>query len=157
MPTGADVAGTYSILSLILSLCLLPRCVGPAPSLFLSLSHCLFLYLSLPFFLLSTRWRDAPLQTFLTQDHNAPESCDLAFHRLPLDVSFSLSLSIHKRSLSLFPSVLFPLTKADKGLSFLLACLCSVCLYCTKLGSLSHCIPSFPLQRRCLGAPGPLL
>lgn len=65
--------------------------------------------------------------------------------------------SIHIPSLSLFLSVLFPLTKTDKGLSFLLACFRSLCLYCTKLGSFSYCILSLSFQRRCLGAPGPLL
>lgn len=152
MPTGADVAGTYSILSLILSLF--------APSLRCSLSFSpspwLFFHPSLPFFCLDQMERcSAP--NLSHSGSQCSESCDPACYLLPLYVSFSLSLSVHKRSLSFFPSVPFPLTKADKGLSFLLACLCSVCLYCTKLGSLSHCIPSFSLQRRCLGAPGPLL
>lgn len=64
MPTGADVAGTYSILSL--SLFAASLCCS------LSLSASLSAFLSLSPFFASTRWRDAPLQTFLTQDHNAP-------------------------------------------------------------------------------------
>ena len=149
VPTGADVAGTYSILSLILS----PFASTLSLPLSLSLSRCLFFCRPLPFFAW-TRWRDAPLQTFLAPDHNASSHViQPAISSLSMSLSLCLCLSISARS----PSVLFPLTKADKGLSFLLACLCSVCLYCTKLGSLFHCIPSFSLQRRCLGAPGPLL
>lgn len=133
-------------------LCLL-SCCAPL-SLSLHLGVCFSI--RLPFFAW-TRWRDALLQTFLTQDHNALShvirsaiSC--------LSLSLSLSLSIHKRSFfSFFLSILSPLTKPDKGLSFLLACLSSVCLYCTKVVSLSHCILSLSLQRRCLGAAGALL
>ena len=152
VPTGADVAGTYSILSLILSPFAPLLCSSLSLSLSLYFDVCFSIGLSLFFAL--TRWRDAPLQTFLAQDHNASSHViQPAISSLSMSLSLCLRLSISARS----PSVLFPLTKADKGLSFLLACLCSVCLYCTKLGSLSHCIPSFSLQRRCLGAPGPLL
>lgn len=52
MPTGADVAGTYSILSLILSLCLLS--LSRFPVFFLSFSPF--------FFFFYTRWIDALLQ-----------------------------------------------------------------------------------------------
>ena len=140
VPTGADVAGTCSILSLILSRCLLPR------SLHL---HFCFLIPSLPvlFFPAATRWRDPPVQTFSHSGSQCSESCDPARYLL---------VSLRPRALALSQCPFPPLTKPDKGLSFLLACLLSVCLYCTKLGSLSHCIPSFSLQRRCLGAPGPL-
>lgn len=143
MPTGADVAGTYSILSLILSLF--------APSLPPSLS--LFFCLS-PFFFLFDQMERCSAPNLSHSGSQCSVSCDPVCYLLPLCLSFSLSLSIHKRLLSLFLSVLFPLTKTDKGLSFLLACLCSVCLYCTKLGSLSHCIPSFSLQKKVSRGPG---
>lgn len=63
------------------------------------------------------------------------ESCDPACYLLPLSVCFSLSLSIHKRSLSLFLSVLFP---SDKGrqrpfISPRLLVLCVFVLYQTRL------------------------
>lgn len=128
MPTGADVAGTYSILSLILSLF--------APSLCCSLSPspCLFFYLSLPFFA-STRWRDAPLQTFLTQDHNAlSHVIQPAISFLSLSVSLCLSVSISAHSLSLSQCPFPP----DKGrqrpfISPSLLVLCVFVLYQTRL------------------------
>lgn len=151
VPTGADVTGTNSILSLILSLfALMLRCsLSPSPSV----SECVFLSISL--FFAWTRWRDALLQTFLTQDHNALShviqpaiSC--------LSLCLFLFLSMSARSSPFFLTILSPLTKADKGLSFLQACLSSVCLYCTKLASLTRCSPpSFfgrKVSRGC-GAP----
>lgn len=124
-----------------------------APSL--SPSSSLIFLLSPPFFFCFDQMERCSTLNLSHSGSQCSESCDPACYLLLLSVCFSLSLSIHKHSLSLFLSVLYPLTKADKGLSFLLGCLCSLCLYCTKLGSLSHCIPSFSLQRRCLGAPGP--
>lgn len=135
------------------SLRFLPRCVAPCLSC-VCFSICLSLFFP-PLFAFD-QMEGCSSPNLAQSGSQCSESYDSGY-LLSLYVSFPLSLSIHKRSLSLFPSVLFPLTKADKGLSFLLASLCSVCLYCTKLGSLSHCIPSFSLQRRCLGALGPLL
>lgn len=136
------------------SLSLLPRFV--APSLSLSLHPRLCFYVSPPVFFFSCfdQMERCSTPNLSHSGSQCSESCDPACYLLLLSVCFSLSPSIHKRSLSLFLSVLYPLTKADKGLSFPLGRLCSVCLYCTKLGSLSP--PSFSLQRRCLGAPGPL-
>lgn len=73
-----------------------------------------------------------------------------------LFLSLCLCLSISASAPS-FPVSFPPWQRQTKAFHFSLACLRAVCLYCTKLGSLSHCIPSFSLQRRCLGAPGPLL
>lgn len=130
MPTGADVAGTYSILSLSLSLCLLHRCVAPSLPLYLLVCVSLGLF----FVVALTRWTEASLQTFLAQGHNAPSHV-IQPAISSLSISFSLSLSIHKRPRSLFPSVLSPLTKADKGLSFLpsFLALCVFVLYQTRL------------------------
>lgn len=130
---------------------------------------CLAVSLSFPLYLLdwfsqsfnlfyaSTKWRDAPLQTSLTQDHNAPSHV-----MYPANFSLSISLSLcHCLSISTRTpsfSVSFPpWQRQTKAFHFPLACLLSVYLYCTKLDSLSHCIPFFSLQRRCLGALGPLL
>lgn len=152
VPTGADVTGTNSILSLILSLFALML----RSSLPLSPSRGVFFYPS-PFFCLDQMERcSAP--NLSHSGSQCSQSCDPVCYFLPLSLSLSLSLSIHKCSFfSFFLSILSPLTKPDKGLSFLLACLSSVCLYCTKVVSLSHCILSLSLQRRCLGAAGALL
>ena len=149
MPTGADVSGTYSILSLILSLF--------APSLCRSLSPspCLFFYRSLPFFAFDQMERCSS-PNLSRSGSQCSESCDQACYLLPLYVSFSLSLSIHKRPLSLFPSVLFPLTKADKGLSFLLALLVLrvFVLYHTRLPLSLYSLLLFPKKvSRGPGAP----
>lgn len=99
-------------------------------SLFLSLSPFFFLFF---FFFASTRWRDAPLQTFLAQDHNVPSHViQPAISSLSIPL-FLVRLSISARTL--FPSVLSPLTKADKGLSFLPGQLafCVFVLYETRL------------------------
>lgn len=134
VPTGADVTGTNSILSLILSLFALML----RSSLPLSPSRGVFFYPS-PFFCLDQMERcSAP--NLSHSGSQCSQSCDPVCYFLPLSLSLSLSLSIHKRSFfSFFLSILSPLTKPDKGLSFLLACLSSVCLYCTKVVSLSLC------------------
>jgi len=85
VPTGADVTGTYSILSLILSVCSLAVSFPISPSL------------GLFFFIRPSRWRDAPLQTFFSQDHNALS------HVIQAAIScFSLSLSVRKLPFYLF-------------------------------------------------------
>lgn len=132
VPTGTDVAGTSSILSLILS---------PSPQLFRP-----------SFFLASTRWRDAPFQTFLVL---RSESCDPACYLILL-CSLSLSLSTQRHPCSLVPSVLPP----DKGrqrpfFSPWPACTLCVCTVPNRAPSLIVFLPSF-CNRRCLGAPGPL-
>lgn len=134
-------------------LCLL-SCCAPL-SLSLHLGVCFSI--RLPFFCLDQMERcSAP--NLSHSGSQCSQSCDPVCYFLPLSLSLSLSLSIHKRSFfSFFLSILSPLTKPDKGLSFLLACLSSVCLYCTKVVSLPHCILSLSLQRRCLGAAGALL
>lgn len=137
---------THSISLFVASLCC---------SLSLSTSLSDSFRLSILFYA-STKWRDAPLQTSLTQDHNAPSHV-----MYPANFSLSISLSLcHCRSRSARTpsfSVSFPpWQRQTKAFHFPLACLLSVYLYCTKLNSLSHCIPSFSLQRRCLGALGPL-
>lgn len=131
------------------SLCLLP--------LSLSLSPCLFSYPSLTLFFIFDQMERCSAPKPLTQDHNAASHViQPAISSLSLSPSLCPSLSISARSPS-FPVSLSPPTKPDKGLSFspslpvLHVCVC-VCLYCTKLGSLSHCAPSFSFQRRCLGA-----
>lgn len=130
VPTGADVAGTYSILSLILSVFAPSLCCSL--SLSLSISVSVFLSVS-PFF-----WPDGEMlcsKTFLTQDHNAPSHViQPAISSLSLSLSLCLFPSISARSPS-FSVSFSPPTKADKGLSFLLACLC-LCvfvLYQTRL------------------------
>lgn len=117
-----------------------------SPSVSCSLAASLRIAPSLGLFVW-TRWRDAPLQTFLAQDHDA---LGYVIQRSVSSVSFCPRALLLPLSLSL-------LTKTDKGLSFLLARLSSVCLYCTEPGCPSHCAPSLSLQRRCLGAVGPLL
>lgn len=129
VPTGTDVAGTSSILSLVHS---------SSPPLFLCPSFSLAL----------TRWRDAPFQTFFAHRSS------LLSHP-PLFLLFP-SLSIQKHPRSLVPSFLSPPTKADKGLSFLPwpACTLSVCTVPNRAPSLIVFLPSFS-KRRCPGAPGP--
>lgn len=123
MPTGADVAGTYSILSLILTLSVTP-----------SLYTLVYVSFSLSFFCALTKWRDASLQTSLTQDHNAASHV-IQSATSSLFYFLSMSMSNHQHPYSLFPSVLFPQTKADKGLSFLPSrlALCVFVLYQTRL------------------------
>lgn len=128
VPTGTDVAGTSSILSLVHS---------SSPPLFLCPSFSLAL----------TRWRDAPFQTFFAHRSS------LLSHP-PLFLLFP-SLSIQKHPRSLVPSFLSPPDKGRQRPFFSpLACLHSLCLYCTKQGSLSHCIPSFFLQKKVSRGPG---
>lgn len=106
MPTGADVAGTYSrlplILSLSLSLCSLPRCVVPSlpPStFFFSPVSLLFLSLCLD----QMERCSSPNLSRSGSQHS--KSCDLACHLLPL-YFFSLCLCL-SRSVPSFP-VSFP-------------------------------------------------
>lgn len=134
VPTGTDVAGTSSILSLILS---------PSPQLFCP-----------SFFLASTRWRDAPFQTFLVL---RSESCDPACYLILL-CSLSLSLSLHPKAPMLPHSQCPP--PLDKGrqrpfFSPWPACTLCVCTVPNRAPSLIVFLPSF-CNRRCLGALGPL-
>ncbi len=95
----------------------LPVC-SLAASLPLSLySPCLFFYRSLPFFC-SDQMERCSSPSPSHSGSQCCDSCDPACYLLPLYVSFSLSLSIHKRPLSLFPSVLFPRQRQTKAFHF---------------------------------------
>lgn len=104
-------------------------------SLSLSLSSLLYMFHSLsPVFALA-KWRDASLQTSLTQDHNTQShviQSAICFLYFIFYLCLCLTISTHIPS---FPSVLFPQTKADKGLSFLPSrlALCAFVLYQTRL------------------------
>lgn len=124
-----SLALTQVFLSFSPSLSLSVHCLAAPFPLYLHLRF--FFPLPSPsFFFLSapTRWRDAPLQTSLAQVHNAPS------HVIWPAIS---SLSISFLFVSVFPEVFPlsqcpfpPLTKADKGLSFLPSFACALCV-CT--------------------------
>lgn len=142
MPTGADVTGTYSILSLILTLSVTP-----------SFYTLVYVSLYLCFCIGQMERCFAPNLSHSGSQYS--KSCDPIRYLLPLHFIFylclCLTISTHIPS---FPVSSSPRQRQTKAFHFSLADLHSVCLYCTKLGSLSYCIPSFSLQRRCLGAPG---
>lgn len=136
MPTGTDVAGASSIL------------FSHPLSLSFSLSRSV-VFRSLILFRSDQMERCSSPNLFFSLPTQCSESCNPA--------CYPPSLSVHKRAALPRSQCPFPPDKGrQRPFSPGLARLRSVCLYCTEPVSLSHCVPSFFLQKKGVWGPGPL-